>query len=344
MRTIFTIAALALFIGGCSTIGTIPPQDTAVWGPEPQEIRLSEITAELGWSYEAGPGPYDYTMRSPQGDQVIFHIGDDIININGTRWRQERDAYENEVNDLTLPITTHNFICKHFRQHHLVHEPEGKSANGYELTPLQPVAVSAQPDPKFKPTSTELKGLTICVDAGHGAQDPGGAANDVQEKDVVLPVALKLQKLLMNASAEVIMTRVDDSYPDLDQRCNVANKARCDLFVSVHANIAPHSSDVTGFEVFYNATSQSGAACAQHIVNAMDKATTSPNRGAKEDPRGLRVLEKTRMTAVLVELGFLSNPFEARWLTKKDYQDKLAQAVFEGIVSHWKAGKAQVSR
>ena len=338
--TLFITATLVLLLVGCTTPGVIPPQPDG----EPKSVTLSEMSTEMGWTYEQGPGPYDYTMRSPKADQVIFKIGSDIININGTRWRQERDAVEwGNGNDLFLPESTFNFVAKHFGQHHLARDYWSKSTVEYDLEPINATETAPKETVK-QPSSTALKGLTICIDAGHGGSDPGGIGNGVEEKDVVLPVALMLRDLCEDASATVIMTRTKDTYPDLDQRVNVANKAKCNLFVSVHANIAPNSDEVTGFEVFYRGGDDGGEKLSSAIVKTMDAATNSPNRGSKVDPRGLRVLEKTHMSAVLVELGFLSNAGEAKRLTEKDYQKKLADAVFKGIVQHWTKGRASVSK
>jgi len=96
--------------------------------------------------------------------------------------------------------------------------------------------------------------------------------------------------------------------------------------------------------VFYRGGDDGGERLSRSIVSAMDSTTNSPNRGAKVDPRGLRVLEKTHMSAVLVELGFLSNADEAQRLTRKDYQQQMTTAVFNGIVHHWTKGRASVSK
>jgi N-acetylmuramoyl-L-alanine amidase len=336
-------AAVALFMAGCTTVIKVPPTDPAVAGPEPRTIMLSEAASELGWTYETGPGAYDYTMHSPRGDKVIFRIGTDYMNINGGRYQQERDVVEKRGHDLLLPESTFNFVCEHFGRFELVRTPRRDSKVVYDLKPIDHPGASKTKN-NTKATSSELKGLTICIDPGHGGSDPGGIGSGIQEKTIVLPVGLALQKLCESAGAKVLMTRIDDSYPDLDKRCDIANSNKVDLFVSIHANISPSDTSVTGFEVFYNKKSKSGALFARALANAMDKATDTPNRGARKDPRGLRVLEKTKMTATLVELGFLSNAEEAHALTKKDYQNKLAKALFEGIVSHWTKNHASVSK
>lgn len=341
--TLILFTTVALFIAGCSAVIQVPPERVDASDPEPHNIMLSEMAAELGWTYETGPGAYDYTLRSPQADKLIFRIGTDYLNINGTRYQQERDAVEKRGHDLLLPESTFNYICEHFGRHELVRTPRHESKVEYNLQPIMPLD-QPKTNEGVKATSTELKGLTICIDPGHGGKDPGGIGNEVSEKQVVLPVSLMLRDLCQAAGAKVVMTRTDDTYPDLDQRCEIANGGKCDLFISIHANISPSDAGVTGFEVFYNKNSEPGGLFAKALVTAMDKASDAPNRGAKKDPRGLRVLEKTRMTATLVELGFLSNAGEAGILTTKDYQTKMARALFDGVVSYWSTGNASVSK
>lgn len=340
---LLTLTALVMFIAGCTTTpGVIPPQDPRVWGADPRDIYLDQMSAKLGWTYERGPGPYDYTMTSPKGDLVKFTIGSDLVVINSTRWKQERDTVEMHGNKLLLPESTYNFICKHFNKNHLAVTPDRSAKPEYKLTPI-PKADNKVEVPK-QPLSTELKGLTICIDAGHGGKDPGGMANGVVEKEIALDVSLMLREMLEARSAKVVMTRTGDTYPELEDRCTLANTSDCHLFVSIHANIAPNDDGVTGFEVFYKEGSDKGAAFAGAIVAAMANVTDAPNRGAKKDPRGLRVLEKTRMPATLVELGFMSNAGEARRLVNKTYQRQLAEAIVAGIAKHWKSRPGVVSR
>ncbi|MCB9932282.1 MAG: N-acetylmuramoyl-L-alanine amidase [Planctomycetes bacterium] len=339
---LITFAALALFMAGCTTIGTIPPTPVTADNPEPRTIWLSEMAAELGWTYVEGPGAYDYTLSGPKGDNVVFEAGSDIININGTQWRQERDAFGRR-RDLMLPESTFNFVCEHFGRYDLVRAPKRETSPDYVLEPIRPLSED-KPSDKPKATSTVLQGLTICIDAGHGGTDPGGIGHGVQEKDVVLPVSLMLQELCEAASARVIMTRTSDMYPELDKRCEIANNGKCDLFISIHANISPTDESVTGIEVFYNQNSEPAALFAKALAGSLHTATGAVNRGAKKDPRGLRVLEKTKMTATLVELGFLSNAQEAKLLSQKQYQQKLAKALYDGVVATWTRNRASVSK
>jgi N-acetylmuramoyl-L-alanine amidase CwlD len=335
-----------MFMAACTPVGVIPPQDVNL-SPEPRTIMLSEMVAELGWTFDIGtPTPDHFQARSPQGDLVTFRSGSDLVIINSTRWRQERDAVENRIgNDLLLPESTFNFVCRRFGQHHLVRQ--NVRTGDYVLQPIHPHAPApakpAEPEPVV-PRDNLLSGLVICVDPGHGGQDPGGMANGVVEKEICLAVSLLLQRRLEMSGAKVIMTRTTDVYPTLDERCELANRNRAHMFVSVHANIAPNDSSVQGFEVFYKGGSAGGERLARDIIAAMDRAIDSPNRGAKVDPRGLRVLEHTTMPAVLVELGFMSNAQEARRLNHPAYQRILAEALYQGIAANWAHQNARVSR
>jgi len=341
--SVLVIAFLAFFVASCSAIGVIPPQTVTSQDPEPRTVMLSEMVKSMGWRYESGPGAYNYRAIGPKGDQVVFTIGRDIVSINNTKWRQERDVVEKRGKDLLLPESTFNFVAKHFGMHHLVRGTTAPDTVDYTLEPIAPVPGAASPSEPPKATGTELRGLTICIDPGHGGHDTGGQAFGLDEKTIALKVSMLLRDLCTGAGAKVIMTRETDVYPDLDKRVEIANTCGCDLFLSVHANIAPGNGEVDGFEAFYNGNSQAGARFAKSLIAAYDTVSGAPNRGAKKDPRGLRVLEKTKVTAVLFELGFLSNQAEGKRLASESYQKTMAKALFNGIVNEW-SKKASVSR
>ena len=340
-NAVFSLSILALFAASCTIATPIPPQVVTVDDPEPRSVMLSEMCTQMGWTYQSGPGAYQYRATGPRGDLVTFNIGKDLMTINDTRWRQERDVVEIKNKDLMIPESTFNFVVKHFGMHHLVRGQRRASTVEYELPPIAPGAAPAHTPAKA--TSNSLRGLTICIDPGHGGEQLGGDAHGLSEKTIVLLVSLRLRELCEAAGARVVMTRVTDIDLSLDRRCEIANTCGCDLFLSVHANIAPGNDPVTGFEAFYNPVSTNGARFAKNLCDAIDAVTDAPNRGAKRDPRGLRVLEKTKMPAVLFELGFLSNRAEGRRLNNPDYQKALAKGLLDGIVATWRQ-KASVSR
>lgn len=345
--TFLLLTLLSLLATGCSMvdldtieanghkIGTVPPQTDS----EPRTIMLSEMIKKLGWRKAEAWGVRNHAMESGRGERITFTEGSDLLSINDHFWRMERDAVAKPGDDLLLPESVFDFVAKRYGRSDLVRR---KSSAKYDLDPLTPPAEARKPE---KATSSALQGWTLCIDAGHGGKDPGGMANGVAEKDVCLAVALRLQKLCEAAGAKVHMTRTTDTYPDLDARCELANSKRCDLFISIHCNIAPYSDEVTGCEAFYNEESDSSRRLSIALVNAIVTQAGVADRGARKDTRGLRVLTKTSMPASLVELGFLSNAGEARKLNTAAMQDKMAKALFDGLVNYTaRERKAVVSK
>jgi N-acetylmuramoyl-L-alanine amidase len=216
---------------------------------------------------------------------------------------------------------------------------------------------------------------TIVLDPGHGGKDPGAIGyKKLKEKDLVLDVALRVGKLLSKKGARVIYTRKSDQYLSLEERTLIANREEADLFVSIHANSA-RNRDAFGFETYYlsaafdhasrilaareNAMSpesmgeleellltleltsrkQSSQIFAHSVqkavLNTLNSSTSYSlrNLGVKGAP--FYVLIGSRMPAVLVEIGFVTNPKEAKRLMDPNYRQKLAQGIATGIWKYW---------
>ena len=214
-------------------------------------------------------------------------------------------------------------------------------------TPVRPVVKKPRPKrPRVvRPKATGLSGAVIVVDPGHGGKDPGAMHGGVREKDVNLSVSRRVVKMLRDRGAKVIATRANDSYPSLDARANLANARRARLFVSIHANAAPRRS-ATGVMVLYRADGSRGRrslSCARLVCDAIVATTGAKNLRARADQRGLRVLRKTRMPAILVETGFLSNAAERKRLSNSSYQERLARGIVNGI-ARWVARDGATAR
>lgn len=216
-----------------------------------------------------------------------------------------------------------------------------------------------------------LKVNRIVIDAGHGGHDDGTIGpNGVLEKDIALDVALRLARLVQSRmSAEVILTRSDDTFIPLHERTALANDRKADLFLSIHANSSP-SPSVAGTETFYlNFTSSSSAldvasrenagadksvgelrdliqsitlndkiaeseTLAQSVETSLfEQAARSSvaarNRGVKRAP--FVVLIGASMPSILAEIGFLSNPADEANLAKSEYRQKIAEALYKGL-------------
>lgn len=170
----------------------------------------------------------------------------------------------------------------------------------------------------------------IVIDAGHGGRDPGAVGTLVQEKTVVLNSALLLQKTLESRGFKVYMTRSTDEYINLYDRASMANGLNATLFVSIHANSHTGTS-ANGVEVLYaNPSMDSDKGLATAIQNELVKHLKATNRGVVQRTN-LVVLRETKMPAVLVELGFISNPAEQLKLMDENYLKLAAEAMANGI-------------
>ena len=204
---------------------------------------------------------------------------------------------------------------------------------------LQKDAAPTKPEtPTPTPTPPPANGKKIItIDAGHGGTDPGATANGLKEKDVTLAVALRVEKLLKEQGIEVIMTRRDDSFPSLAKRVKIAKDSNSDTFVSIHANSATASA--SGSETYYYKTasgdtrSKESEQLASFIQKQLVAAMETTDRGVKHG--NFHVIRETTMTAVLVELGFLTNKDDAAKLASEQYRDAAAAAITQGILDYY---------
>lgn len=170
----------------------------------------------------------------------------------------------------------------------------------------------------------------IVIDAGHGNQDPGAIGpTGKKEKDFNLTMAIKLDAILKgNPNLDVSLTRRTDVFLELKERVSIANKLPAELFISIHANAA--SSAASGTETYYNRTTS--APLAGVIQRHMLAATGFKDRGARYG--NFAVIRDTKMDAVLLEVGFISNPEEEKKLFDSDFQNRVALAVAQGICEY----------
>lgn len=175
---------------------------------------------------------------------------------------------------------------------------------------------------------TALAKPTVIIDAGHGGHDRGGMPGQrIPEKHYALDVAIRLQKELQRAGYRTVMTRSTDVFVGLGERCRIANSHRNAIFVSIHFNGAANY-DAYGIETYYSSGSKS-AALAASIHRAVLQSTGSIDRRVRS--RGFFVLRRTQIPAVLCELGFLTNRYEAKKIASSSYRQRLAEAVARGV-------------
>ncbi|MDI4645888.1 N-acetylmuramoyl-L-alanine amidase [Cohnella hashimotonis] len=173
----------------------------------------------------------------------------------------------------------------------------------------------------------------VVIDPGHGDGDPGGVgATNKLEKNFNLSLALKVESLLLNEPAfQVLMTRRDDTFVPRPERASLANAANADAFVSIHANIAEGKPTVRGTETYYYKNSGKGLADIMH--KHVLSATGFTDRKVKN--ANYQVLRETTMPATLLEVGFLSNATEESILFSDSFQNRVAQAIVDGLKEYF---------
>lgn len=181
----------------------------------------------------------------------------------------------------------------------------------------------------------------VILDAGHGGWDPGkiGTGGD-DEKNINLIVMEKLQQYLEQGGATVFVTRATDEAlgqakrSDMAERKKIANENSGDILVSIHQNAFP-SSGVKGAQVFYHKSSENGKKLAELVQESLKANVNSENKRQAKQNSDYYILRTTEIPAVIVECGFLSNPGEEALLNDGAYQDKLAWAIYLGIIEYF---------
>jgi N-acetylmuramoyl-L-alanine amidase len=242
-----------------------------------------------------------------------------------------------------------------------------------ETTPPPPLPPSANTNGGFSMSRQLGLGVArIVIDAGHGGHDPGAKARGIEEADLVLDVALRLEALLKDAGVEVIMTRRTDTFIALEERTAIANRAGADLFLSIHSNAS--ASDLAhGIETYFlnfapNPQAEAIAArenaggsktmrnlpdivraialnnkidesrdFASMVQNAMytklqKSNKTVRNLGVKQAP--FMVLVGATMPSILAEISFITNRNEATLLKTDKYKQQIAEALLAGILRY----------
>jgi N-acetylmuramoyl-L-alanine amidase len=197
---------------------------------------------------------------------------------------------------------------------------------------------------------------TVVLDPGHGGHDKGQVSRYGPEKEFALDVARKLRPLLQAKGLRVIMTREGDYFVPLEVRAKIANAARNSIFVSIHFNATNDNPNATGFEIFSftprGAPSTSDSAVALSSFNMQPGSEVDAQSMAlsaciyhsvlghiPEYDRGIKrarfaVLRLTKVPAVLIEGGFLTERGESRLISNRDWRGKLAAAIGVGIESY----------
>ena len=177
----------------------------------------------------------------------------------------------------------------------------------------------------------------IAIDAGHGGADPGAVYQGRQEKDDNLKLALAVGERLQNSGLDVYYTRTEDIYQTPYQKAMAANESGADFLVSLHRNSSEYPNQYTGVETLIYDKNGEKAEIAEDINEELENIGFR-NNGVKIRP-GLVILRRSKMPAVLVEVGFLDNPednqrFDAHF-------EHTARAIADGILNTLRSPEGQ---
>lgn len=201
-----------------------------------------------------------------------------------------------------------------------------------------------------KPPPILQKHEVVIIDAGHGGKDPGAVSkrDRYEEKQLTLETAFLICEHLKRLGYKAVLTRTHDTYLPLDSRSDFANTLDADLFVSIHYNYSP-SEEAKGIEVFYykeNKTPPSSRIVSskqvgQEVLRRMILHTGADSRGIKQ--ANFAVIRQTKMPAILVEAGFLSNPYEREKIRDQKYIYALAKGIAHGIDHYFETTRCLIS-
>jgi len=179
--------------------------------------------------------------------------------------------------------------------------------------------------------------VKVFIDPGHGGKDPGAVGDKLKEKDVTLAVGIIVANELAQRGVDLILSRDEDRYRTLTDRCLEANEEECDILVSIHCN-AVESSIAKGYEIIHGgreesirlAESMADAFSVQSLISARRPSVKSD----MDTGRGpFTMVRKPVMPCIIVEMGFISNPTDRDILAKN--QGMLAECIVNGIMNYF---------
>lgn len=190
----------------------------------------------------------------------------------------------------------------------------------------------------------------VVIDAGHGGIDQGAVGfNGTSEQAINLSISLKLQKLIEQSGAKVLLTRSDENgiysldsnsikqkkVSDIKNRVEIGQNSNADIFVSIHLNKYPPSEIYRGWQTFFQKNNANSKILAELIQDALNKNIEFKNDRASLALSNVYIMDKVSVPTVTVECGFLSNPQEAELLKTDNYQNKIAWGIYNGIQQYF---------
>lgn len=351
-RNLYIICLIIIFaftgLGGCARSGAVKKSSTkgAIKLDRHKYELLANVCAKHNLNWEWDGFSNIITVKNLKVSAKLYP-GSSLV------------LYDNQVSNLKNPVIIHQGM---------IMVPQ--SFSGLFTGKIDPYA-----ETKLKPLNFSIR--KIVIDAGHGEQDPGAiGVNGIYEKNIVLDIALRLKNELTADGMEVVLTRQTDIFQPLEKRTEIANKAKADFFISIHANAAEAKS-ANGFEAYFLSTTYDDFSKAVQIrENAVIKYEENADYNKTDDlnvtlwdmilsenriesiemanliaaqlkkslklrtryVKGAKflVLKGAQMPAVLLEVGYITNPDEGARLNNPYYRQMLAESIAQGIIEYKK--------
>ncbi len=195
----------------------------------------------------------------------------------------------------------------------------------------------------------------IVIDAGHGVPDEGAeSSRGTSEAETNLNIALKVQSLLEQSGATVVLTRSDENaiydidsktlkqkkISDLKNRVKIGNESSADIFVSIHLNKIPQQ-QYSGWQTFYKSADENSIKLAKSIQDNLNQSIQKENNRVPMKLDTIYIVKNVEIPITIVECGFLSNPEEEKNLLNDEYQNRLAWGIYSGINDYFSTSNIQ---
>ncbi len=300
---------------------------------EPVVLEQIEIDEQDGHTYIelTAQGPLSYDMFMLTGPERLVL---DLKNVNPTDLPEKIDIDSEAVSQLRTGWMTNEPPVMR-----LVFDLKGTVAN---LDKLSEDRTKLSLDIFIPKPGSYLSGRIIAIDAGHGGSDPGAIGpTGLMEKDVTLDIALRLQKILTEYGAKVVMTRSDDSFVDLYERTAIAGRNGAEVFLSIHINANP-SREKNGTSTYYRrdtgdlapGVSQADNSRLASLVQS-ELLRTLGRRSLGVLQSNFVVLRTSPVPAALAEVAFVSNYEEEQMLRQEAVRQKTAEALVNSLNSYF---------
>lgn len=197
--------------------------------------------------------------------------------------------------------------------------------------------------------SLPVSNKVIVLDAGHGKPDEGAqSCNGTTEAETNLKITLKVQSLLEQSGATVVLTRSDENaiydldkttlkqkkISDIHNRVKIGNESSADIFVSIHLNKISQQ-QYYGWQCFYKQNDEKSTALAKSLQENLNDSIQKENKRVSMKLDNVYIIKHVEIPISIVECGFLSNPEEETQLLSDDYQNRLAWGIYNGIMDYF---------